>query len=168
MSDKLKNAVVWLLRIVAWFAVGAILELFLANSKWLHEQLLPWFFRASTVALVLVIVVALPLSAFRRCRGFSAIAAHVASYVFFATLLMAAVLLTLGIWGKWPVVIGLFMMVVGVVPIAMLATLYTGIWSIVAQLVVLTGLTIGSRAYARWIGDRTVAPVAIREYGAAG
>ena len=168
MSNKLKNAVIWLLRTVAWLAVGAILELFLANSNWLNQRLLPWFFRASTLALVLVIVVALPLSAFKRCRGISAIAAHVASYVFFANALMWAVLLTLGIWGKWAVTIGLYMMVVGVVPIAMLATLYTGIWSIVAQLVVLTGLTIGSRAYARWIGDRTVAPVAIREYGAAG
>ena len=168
MANKLKTTGTWLLRFVAYVALGAILELFILNANWLSGRVLPWFFQASTLALAFVVLVALPLSAFRRCRRFSAGATHIASYVFFATLLMWAVVLTLLLWGTWPVVIGLFMMVVGVVPIAMLATLFAGVWTLVGQLLVLTGLTIGARLYASWIGDRADAPVEIQESGAVG
>jgi uncharacterized membrane protein len=58
------------------------------------------------------------------------------------------------------------MMIIGVVPVAMVATYSTGVWGTVIQLVVLAILTIGSRAFARWIGNRTIAPVRIREYTA--
>jgi hypothetical protein len=54
-------------------------------------------------------------------------------------------------------VIGLFMMGVGIVPIAMSATLFKGMWNILGQLVILTVLTFGTRAYALWIGDCTYA-----------
>lgn len=154
MSNKLKDAGTWLLGIVALLAILAIPALFLAGAEWLSERLLPWFILASTLALVFVVFVALPLSVFRRCRGFTAIASLVASYVFGATLWMWALLLTLALWGTWAVVIGLFMMGVGVVPIAMLATLFKGMWSILGQLVVLIVLTFGCRSFAFWIGDR--------------
>lgn len=158
MSNKLQEAGTWLLGIVAILAILAIPALFLVGAEWLSERLLPWFILVSTLALALVLLVVLPLSVFRCCRGFAAIASLVASYVFGATLWMWALLLTLGLWGTWAVVIGLFMMGVGVVPIAMLATLFKGMWSILGQLVVLTVLTFGTRFYALWIGDRADAP----------
>jgi len=158
MSNKLKDAGTWLLGIVALLAILAIPALFLVGAEWLSERLLAWFIFASTLALAFVVFVALPLSVFRRCRRFSAIATLVDSYVFGGTLWMWALLLTLALWGTWAVVIGLFMMGVGVVPIAMLATLFKGMWSILGQLVVLIFLTFGSRSYAHWIGNRADAP----------
>lgn len=154
MSNKLKGAGTWLLGIVGLLAILAIPALFLVGAEWLSERLLPWFILASTLALGFVLFVVLPLSVFIRCRGFAAIASLVASYVFGATLWMWALLLTLALWGTWAVVIGLFMMGVGVVPIAMLATLFKGMWSILAQLVVLTVLTFGTRFYAVWIAEK--------------
>jgi hypothetical protein len=126
----------------------------LVGAELLSESLLPWFNLASILALGFVLFVVLPLSVFRRCRGFAAIASLV-SYVFGTTLWMVALLLTLALWGAWAVVIGLFMIGVGVVPIAMLATLFNGMWSILGQQLVLTVLTFCTRFYARWIGDRT-------------
>ena len=154
MSDKLKGAGTWLLGIVGLLAILAIPALFLVGAEWLSERLLPWFILASTLALAFVLFVVLPLSVFRRCRGFAAIASLVASYVFGTALWMWALLLTLALWGTWAVVIGLFMMGVGVVPIAMVATLFKGMSSILAQLVVLTVLTFGTRFYAVWIADK--------------
>ena len=69
----------------------------------------------------------------------------IASYVFGATLWMEGLLLTLAIWGVGAVVIGLFMAGVGVVPIAMLATLLKGMWAPLIELVVLTVMTFASR-----------------------
>jgi hypothetical protein len=158
VSNKLKEAGTWLLGIVALLAVLAIPALFLVGAELLSESLLPWFILASTLTFAFVIFVVFPLSVFRRCRGFAAIASLVASYVFGATLWMWALLLTLALWGTWAVVIGLFMMGIGVVPIAILATLFKGMWSILGQLVVLTVLTFGTRFYAHWIGGRADVP----------
>lgn len=134
MSNKLKDAGMWLLGIVALLAILAILAVFLVGTQWLSDRLLPWFSFASILALAFVLFVVLPLSIFRRCRGFAAIASLITSYVLGATLWMWAFLLTLALWGTWAVVFGLLMMGVGVVPMAMLATLFKGMWSILCQL----------------------------------
>ncbi len=152
LSIKLKDAGSWLLGIVGILAMIAIPVLFLVGAEWMSKRLLPWFILASTLAFFFVIFVAMPLSFFRRCRGFASLVALVASYVFGATLWMWGLLLTLTLWGTWAVVVGLFMMGIGVVPIAMLATLFRGLWSILGQLVVLIVLTFGFRFYALWIG----------------
>jgi len=65
--------------------------------------------------------------------------------VFGATLWMEGLLLTLAIWGVGAVFIGLFLAGVGVVPIAMLATLIKGMWGPLIELVLLTIMTFGSR-----------------------
>jgi hypothetical protein len=156
--NKLREAGTWLLGIVGLLAVLAIPAVFLVGAELLSELLLPWFSLASVLALALVLFLVLPLSVFRRCRGFAAMTSLIASYVLGITVWMWALLLTLALWGGWAVLIGLFMFGVGVVPIAMLATLFKGMWSILAQLVVLTALTFGTRFYAHWIGDKAAAP----------
>lgn len=49
------------------------------------------------------------------------------------------------LWGGIAVFIGLFLLGVGVVPIAMLATLFNGMWSTLGELFLLLILTFGSR-----------------------
>ena len=46
------------------------------------------------------------------------------------------------------------MMGVGVVPIAILATLFKGTWSNLGLLIVLTLLTFGTGVYAYWISEK--------------
>jgi hypothetical protein len=58
---------------------------------------------------------------------------------------LEGLLLTLAIWGVGAVFIGLFLAGVGVVPIAMLATLLKGMWGPLIELVLLTIMTFGSR-----------------------
>ena len=57
---------------------------------------------------------------------------------------MEGLLLTLSLWGLGAVFIGLFMAGIGVVPIAMLATLLKGMWAPLVQPALLTIMTFAS------------------------
>ena len=48
----------------------------------------------------------------------------------------------------------MFIMGVGVIPIAMLATLFKGMWSTFAQLIILLILTFGARAFGTYLAER--------------
>ena len=154
MREKLKGAGNLLLGILIFVAILAIPALFIVGAEWLSERLLPWFVLASFLALGFLLLVLLPLAAFRRSRAFASIAMLVVSYVFGATVWMEGLLLTMALWGTFAVIIGLFFMGVGVVPIAMLATLFKGMWARLAELVVLTVLTFGTRFLAVWVGEK--------------
>src|SRR5438046_9731864 len=53
----------------------------------------------------------------------------IVSYVFGATLWVWSLLLTYTLWGGFWLFIGLFMAGVGVVPLAMIATFFKGMWA---------------------------------------
>jgi len=122
--------------------IGAV---FIFGSAWASSKLLPWFSVLTWLAFGLVVFVFLPLSIPRATRGFSSVALLISSYVFGATLWMEGLLLTLFIWGLGAVFVGLFIAGVGVVPIAILATLIKGMWGPLIELVLLTIMTFASR-----------------------
>jgi hypothetical protein len=111
-------------------------------------KLLPLFFIVSVVAFALTIFILLPLAVPKATRGFSSVSIFIASYVFGATLWMEGFPFTLSIWGTTAVIIGLLILGVGVVPIAMLATLVKGMWGSLFQLIALAIATFGSREVA--------------------
>jgi hypothetical protein len=153
ITDKLKSIGGTVFGLSIFVAVIAVIGLLIGGASWLSEHLLPWFVRASGFAFIVLLVVLLPLSAFRRSRSFTAVAILCVSYLFGATVWMTGLLATLDIWGTWGVTIGLCIAGVGVVPIAMLAALFHGMWLLLAELVVLTVLTFGSRFYAIWLSE---------------
>jgi len=126
---------------------------FIFGAAWANTKLLPWFSILTCITFALVVFVILPLAIPKVTRGFSTVALLIASYIFGATLWMEGLLLTLLIWGAGAVFIGLFLAGVGVVPIAMLATLLKGMWGSLVELLLLTIVTFGSRAGAISLGD---------------
>lgn len=130
--------------------VGAV---FFLGMGWASTVLLPWFSVLTWLAFAAVVFVILPLAIPRATRGFSSMALFVASYIFGATLWMQGLLLTLSIWGLGAVFIGLFLAGVGVVPIAMLATLFNGMWLPLVELVLLTVMTFAARAGALTLAE---------------
>lgn len=122
-----------------------IAGIFIFGVAWMSTKLLPLFSILTWVAFAIVISILLPLAIPKATRGFSSVALFIASYVFGATLWMEGLLLTLAIWGVGAVFIGLFLAGVGIVPIAMLATLIKGIWGPLIELVLLTIMTFASR-----------------------
>ena len=127
-------------------AVGiAIATAFILGGVWVSKHLLPWLSVISLVVFAIVIFVLLPLAIPRATRGFSSISILIASYVFGATLWMYGLLLTYFTWGIVAVIIGLVFFGVGVVPIALLATLFKGMWGPFFTLVLLAIATYGCR-----------------------
>ena len=78
----------------------------------------------------------------------------IGSYVLGLSLWVWSLLLTYSIWGGVAVFIGLFLFGVGIVPVAMLATLFHGMWSDLGQLVLGLVLVFGSRILAIWLGNK--------------
>lgn len=123
----------------------AIATAFILGGVWVSKHLLPWLTVISLIVFAIVIFVLLPLAIPRATRGFSSVAILIASYIFGATLWMFGLLLTYFTWGIVAVIIGLVFLGVGVVPIALLATLFKGMWGPFFTLVLLAIATYGCR-----------------------
>ena len=120
---------------------------------WLSAILYPWLIRISGIAFLICLIILAPLALIRKTREFSGAGFYIASYIFSANLWVWAFLLTYEIWGVTGLIIGLMIAGVGVVPIAMLASLFNGEWSIFAQLILLLILTFGLRTLGLHLGD---------------
>lgn len=145
MNEKLKTIGGFLLGVLGLLAICVIGCLMIFGGVWLSEMIYPWLVIAFVIALVAVVLLFLPLAIFRRTRGFSGIGIFIASFVFGATLWIWSLLTTYTLWGGVAVFIGLIMAGVGIVPLALLATLFKGLWSSVGEILLLLLLTFGAR-----------------------
>src|SRR5216684_3354912 len=106
---------------IALTLVGLVIPVVLIfGITWLSVHLAPWLRPAFSLTLLACIFVFAPLAAFRKTRGFSAVALLIASFVFGGILWIASVLVTVQLWGTLALWIGIFMMGVGIVPVAIL------------------------------------------------
>lgn len=145
MMDKLKLIGSYILGLCIFAGVILIAVMFVKGGVWLGARAYPWLLLIATLAFWVTVLIFLPLAIFRRTRVFAGMSTYFASYVFGLTLWFWSLLLTYSLWGIGGVVVGLFIMGIGVVPIAMLASLFNGLWSTLGQLVLLTVITLGSR-----------------------
>lgn len=145
MKETLKN-IGWSILGFA-FLIGLILVavLLIQGGVWLSSKLYPWLVGISGITLTIMIFVLLPNAIFSETPRFAGNGMVIASYIFGATLWVWSLLLTYVLWGGMALFIGLFMFGVGVVPIAMLATLSKGMWPTLGEIVFLIVLTFGSR-----------------------
>jgi hypothetical protein len=153
MFEKLKSLGFGVLGLIAITAMLFLVGLLIGGASWLSNHLLPWFMLASTITFIVLILILLPLSAFRHTRSFAAVAILYASFLFGVTVWMDGLLTTEALWGTWAVIVGLCFAGVGIVPIGMLAALFHGKWSVLGELIVFTVLTFASRFYAIWLGE---------------
>ena len=99
----------------------------------------------SVLALGFAIIVLTPLALISRTRHWAGLGFFISSYVFGLTGWFMGLLLTWTLWGSLAVLIGLFIFGIGVVPIAMLATLFDGMWAELGLLFMAVILTFGFR-----------------------
>jgi len=134
-----------LLYIVFFIIIIFIAGLIINGVAWLSAVLFPWLSLITILATLFTILILLPLTIFKKTRNFSGSAMIIISFIFGLTLWIWAFLLTYILWGFFALFIGLFLFGVGVVPIAILATAFNGMWSTFAQLILLIFMTFGSR-----------------------
>lgn len=150
MWERIKGAGGFAFAIAALGGVVLLFALFIEGGVWLGEKIHPWLVTATGVVLGIVTFVFLPLLPIRKARAFSCVGLNFASAMFGFTLWVWGLLLTYRLWGAIAVVIGLVIFGVGVIPVAMIATLFKGMWLTLGELVLLSVLTFGTRFIAVW------------------
>jgi hypothetical protein len=147
MTEQLKAAGTWVLIFVVLILISWVLNLLIAGGVWAGVKIYPFLQLIMNITLVVTFLIFAPLSLIRRLRPLVGTCMVFASYVYGITLWVWSLLLTYAVWGGVAVIIGLFLMGIGVVPIAMLACVVKGSWQVFAQLVVLAALTYGIRLW---------------------
>ena len=126
--------------------------LFLKGAIWAAEHVLPPLILVGWVALAFDILLLLPLALVKVLRPWCAGFILLSSLLFGLISWFLGLILTYTLWGIGAVIVGLFLLGVGVVPFALLATLFKGMWSQFFTVAVLVILTFGSRFVAVALG----------------
>jgi hypothetical protein len=145
MIDFLKKVSGFIIGICIFFGIIFLVIFLIKGGIWLGAKVLPWLFIIMWIFFVLDVLIFLPLGIFKKTKGISAFGFLLSSYIYGLTLWLWSFLLTLSIWGTIAVYVGLFVVGVGVIPIAMLATIIKGEWVITGEIILLLILTFGSR-----------------------
>jgi hypothetical protein len=108
----------------------------------IYQTLVPF----SSLAFAIVVVVLLPLAAWRRTRGAGGAGLLVASYLFGATTWFLGAAVTFGSFGWIGLIIGLFFIGIGVVPLGIIGAVFTlGVTELGVSLCVMLVITLASR-----------------------
>jgi len=154
MWEKIKGAGAVVLVLGIFILLALLIGLFIHGSAWLGAKVYPWLVSISSITLAVTVLILFPISFIRRTRGIASVSLLIASFVFGLSLWVWGLLLTYHLWGAWAVFLGLFLFGIGVVPIAMLATLFKGMWPQLGELVFLTVLVYGVRAYSIHVAQK--------------
>lgn len=154
MWEKIKGAGALVLGLGFIVFLALLIGLFIQGGAWLGAKVYPLLVYISSIALFITVFILIPLSFIRSTRGFASVGLLAASYVFGLALWVWGLLLTYHVWGAWAVFLGLFIFGVGVVPIAMLAALLSGMWPQLGELIFLTVLVFGVRAYSFYVAQK--------------
>lgn len=128
--------------------------IFINGALWAAHYFLPFIYVACGIALFVCIFIMLPLSLFQKTRSFAAASFVISSYIFGVALWLYALLWTYKLWGGVAVVVGLFLFGVGIVPVAMLASIFKAQWDILIELLTELVLTFGSRFFGIWLSEK--------------
>lgn len=141
MWKKLKK-IWWSILSIAFFVVIVVLAaLFIHGGAWRGEKLYPWLVSISTITVLIFILFFLPLAIFRKTRAFAKFGMMISSLVFGICLWAYSLHITYNLLGMKAVYIGLIAFIVGVIPIAIIATIIKGIWLTLGKIVLLIILT---------------------------
>jgi hypothetical protein len=154
MKEKFQNIGYSLLGFGILVGIILLAVFFIKGGLWSSELLYPWLSLISAISFFVCIFILLPLVIFRKTRAFSGLGLFIASYIFGASLWVWGFLLTYVLWGATALFIGLLLAGIGVVPIAMLATLFNSELSILGQLILLLIFTFGSRTLGYYLVEK--------------
>ena len=147
MLEKLKQIGWMTTGILIFVAVISLPVVFIMGSVWASENVLPPLISFGWIVLAVNVVILLPLSLFKRLRGVTGGAIYLSSMVFGLIAWLFGFILTYSIWGLGAVILGILFMGGGVVPMAMLATAFNGLWDPFFIVFVLGVLTIAARMF---------------------
>jgi hypothetical protein len=137
---------------LAVFALGLFfIALMVCGMVWAADKLMPWLVTASVIAVLICVFIFLPLCIFRKTRPWAGVGYYCASFVFGIMLFAYSCLFVVFAWGYGALAIGLMFAGVGVVPLALIAAIFHGEWSVLGELTLSLVLTFGTRFLGVWL-----------------
>jgi hypothetical protein len=164
MKEKLKSICYAILGVGFFLLIPLVFVLFIHGSAWVSEKVLPVLSEVGAISFLALILIGLPLSIFKKCRGACALVFVYWSYLCGLCLWMTSLLLTINLWGYIAAIIGLFLAGVGVFPIAVLACLFKGEWSLFFQLILQFVILIAARFYGFYLASKADEEAAKTEF----
>jgi hypothetical protein len=153
--ERLKELGGTALGLMCFLAVLLIPVVFILGGVWAAKHLLYPLIVIGWFLVAIDILILLPLSIFRSLRGFTGAVIFISSFIFATVTWLLGFILTYALWGFWAVVIGILLFGGTVVPFAMLATVFEGMWEPFCTLLVLLIVTFGSRVVGASIAEST-------------
>lgn len=114
----------------------------------------PILLHISSITLAISIFILLPLAIFKKSRIISGWGLIISSYIFGVSLWMYSFLVTYTYWGVFGLVIALFMLGIGVTPIAIVASLFHWDWATIGNIAFGLVITFGARFLAIYLGEK--------------
>jgi len=137
-------------------ATGLLLVLTIRGAAWVSDKVLPVLNLIVLYSLIGVAVLGLPFLFSRKTRGYVGLALLLWSYLCGADLWMFSLLVCLNLWGVFAAIVGLFIAGIGVVPVAILATIFKAQWFTLFSILVLGAFLIAARIGSRLLLGKSV------------
>ena len=140
-----------------FIAVGgfALLALLISGIGWIKENVYPWVILLNQIALFVVVPISLLLSIFKKTRGFGAIGLLIASYMFGLSLWVWSLIVAYNLAGTFWLIVGIILGGIGVVPIALIAALFSAEWFIALQIAITAIVIYAVRGFSFFLADRS-------------
>ena len=149
----LKNIGSFMLGIVIFGAILFVAVFLIRGGANIADKIYPFVHYIGSIVLIIDIVILLPLSFIKKTREVAAIGFLISSYIFGLGMWLYSFIITYSLWGGLAVFIGVIMMGVGVMPIALIASLFNGLWIFVLGLLFGLFLVYGSRSLAHYLNS---------------
>lgn len=111
----------------------------------LADKIFPYIVKISNWVTLFLILVLIPMAYFKKSRMYAGMGLFFTSYFFGFSMWIYSALVAYIFWGFFALIIGLFLAGIGVLPIAILAAIFNGEWSIFGNLIYMMALTYGAR-----------------------
>jgi hypothetical protein len=134
MKDAIESARSLAVTISTGLSLVFLIVLVVKGENWLSARACPWLVILNTSVCGILMFVLLTFAISRRTRCFAGGVIYVTSVFFTSSLWAWSLLIGYKLWGILPVVIAILLMGAGVVPIAILASLFHGLWLIAGLL----------------------------------
>lgn len=131
--------------IAVFLGLLALPFLFFAGITTAYEHILPPLISLGWICVGLILFVLLPLSIFKRLRVFTGTTIFIFSYVFALLTFLISLLTTWFLWGGFWAILGMMLLGGAVVPFALLASAFKGMWIVFFIVIGVLVVTWGAR-----------------------
>lgn len=152
--DRLKGVSLVSLAVLALLVLALLVYMLITGLATVGTWLSPALVEIGKWVLGITALVLLPMSFFRTTRFQAASGFLIASYILGFELWLFGFLFTYWLWGVIGVVIGVLLLGVGVVPLAIVALLLHGDWTVSLQLIAGCVIIFAIRTYALYVSAK--------------